>query len=157
MEILDKIMTYFYLPSTVQVFIAQNAYNVVLFLGLYWLLFCWPLMIIAKKYEESAWMAWVPILNVLLMVRLADKPIWWAIIFFVPALLPVALIYIGISLTMMMRRSPILGVFMTVPVINILLLWYLALSKGSQYFGDDIDRRRTYIGYEYPGDDRRDR
>src|SRR5579872_6746962 len=32
----------------------------------------------------NSWLAWVPIANLYLMVRIAEKPAWWFILFLVP-------------------------------------------------------------------------
>jgi len=43
------------------------------------------LMTIAKKTgTANEWWAWVPILNILLMLQIADLPMWYIILFFVP-------------------------------------------------------------------------
>jgi len=40
---------------------------------------------IAKKTNTpNAWWAWVPILNIILMLNIAKKPVWWVVLFFVP-------------------------------------------------------------------------
>jgi len=108
---------------------------------IYGFLCCWPLMLIAQKYEEQAWLAWIPIINLALMVKLADKPFWLFITLFIPALTIFVMIYIWISIAQVMRKPAILGVLIVVPFLNILMLWNLALDKKAQYFGSDNDRR----------------
>src|SRR5579863_2407004 len=40
---------------------------------------------IAKKTNtENAWWAWIPILNLILILNIAKKPIWWIILCFIP-------------------------------------------------------------------------
>ncbi|MFC1955435.1 DUF5684 domain-containing protein [Chloroflexota bacterium] len=48
-----------------------------------WLALC--LHIIANKTNTSnPWLAWIPIANFYLMCKVADKPGWWTILFFIP-------------------------------------------------------------------------
>ncbi len=43
------------------------------------------LMTIAKKTNTpNEWWAWVPILNILLMLQIADLPMWYIILYLVP-------------------------------------------------------------------------
>ena len=37
-----------------------------------------------KTNTENGWLAWIPIANLILMVNIARKPIWWIILFFIP-------------------------------------------------------------------------
>jgi len=43
------------------------------------------LMRIAKRTNtENAWFAWIPILNLILMLQIANRPMWWLVFFLVP-------------------------------------------------------------------------
>lgn len=45
----------------------------------------WANMTIARKLKFSdPWMAWVPILNWYLLVKISEKPGWWAIFYLIP-------------------------------------------------------------------------
>src|SRR5215475_15067755 len=56
----------------------------VLFVGLY-VYMALALQTIANKTNtENAWLAWIPIVNIILMLNIAKKPIWWIILFFIP-------------------------------------------------------------------------
>ena len=61
----------------------ENYYPVIfLFIYAY---FAYSIQTIAKKTgTENNWMAWIPILNVYLLIKIADKPGWWMLLFFVP-------------------------------------------------------------------------
>ena len=40
---------------------------------------------IARKTQTpNTWYAWVPILNMVLLLNVAKKPVWWILLFFVP-------------------------------------------------------------------------
>lgn len=90
------------------------------------------LMVIANKTgTENAWMAWVPIVNIYLMLKIGDKPAWWLILAFIPCINIV--FFILMILTWMAiaekRGKPSWwGVLMIVPVVNLIVPGYLAFS-----------------------------
>ena len=53
--------------------------------GIYWLIsiifyvyFAFGLQTIAKKTNaDDVWFAWIPILNLILFLNIAEKPLWW--------------------------------------------------------------------------------
>lgn len=51
----------------------------------FYILLAYSLFTLAKKLgEQYAWMAWVPVLNIVLMFRMAKMSLWWIIGIFVP-------------------------------------------------------------------------
>ncbi len=57
-----------------------SIYALIIAIGLY-VYSSLALMTIANKtHTENAWMAWIPILNVYLLVTIADKPWWWTLL-----------------------------------------------------------------------------
>src|SRR5215813_6139735 len=40
--------------------------------------------IATKTNTENSWLAWIPIANIVLMLNIAKKPIWWILLFFIP-------------------------------------------------------------------------
>ncbi len=93
---------------------------------------CWPWMMIARKLGLAGWMAWVPIIQIFLLFKMANRPLWW--IFFL--LIPVVNILIPIKLWMdiakRFNKSILLGILMIVPVLNLLIPWYLAFSPAAE-------------------------
>ncbi len=84
-------------------------------------------MIIAQKTgTPDEWWAWVPILNILLMLNIAKKPTWWIVLF----LIPIVNVVIGIIAMMGVaeaRGKPSwLGILLIVPIANLVLPGYLA-------------------------------
>jgi hypothetical protein len=85
---------------------------------------------IAKKTNtENAWLAWIPIANIVLMLNIAKKPIWW-IIFFVVPILNIAGIVFAILIWMAIaeaRGKPNWwGILIIVPFVNLIVPGYLA-------------------------------
>lgn len=88
------------------------------------------LMKIAQKTKTpSAWMAWVPILNLYLMVKIAQKPGWWFLLLFVPFLNIIISVLLWAQISKRLERPEWLGLLILVPVANIVLPGYLAFSS----------------------------
>jgi len=104
------------------------------------------LMKIAKKTNTpNGWFAWIPILNAILMLQIAKKPLWWIILL----IIPIVNIVIGVMIWMEIAKavgkpewlgivlvlSPLVGI---IPVIGAVIslvatvgiLGYLAFSDG---------------------------
>lgn len=90
--------------------------------------FC--LMKIAQKTNtENGWLGFIPILNVLLMVNIARKPWWWfLVILFVPIANIVLGIIVWIEICKARGKSPWILLLFLVPIVNLLVLPYLAFS-----------------------------
>lgn len=103
-------------------------YFIIMVVGYIYFAIC--LMKIAKKTNtENGWFAWIPILNVFLMLMIAKRPLWW----FILMLIPIVNLIIGIIVWMAIaeaRGKPNwIGILMLVPFLNIIILGYLAFSK----------------------------
>lgn len=103
---------------------------VALVLGLaFYVYFSVSLSTIASKTNtENGWFAWIPILNIVLMLNIAHKPLWW----FLLMLIPLVNIIIGIMVWMAIaeaRGKPSWwGILMIVPLVNFVVPGYLAFS-----------------------------
>jgi hypothetical protein len=87
------------------------------------------LMKIAKKTgTNNAWFAWIPILNIVLMVQCAQKPLWWIILFFIPFANIVAAIIIWMAIAKKLGKPEWLGILMIIPIANLIIPGYLAFS-----------------------------
>ena len=104
-----------------------SIYSLIVFAGLY-VYNAFALMTIANRtYTENAWMAWIPVLNIYLMVKIAEKPWWWTlIILFVPILDLILYILVWMRISERLGKSPWLGVLMILPVVNLVVIGYLA-------------------------------
>ena len=98
----------------------------VIFAAIY-VYFALALSTIAKKTNTpNPWWAWVPILNVLLMINIAKKPMWWIILFFVPIVSIVVAIIVMMGVAEARGKPNWWGILMIVPVVNIIVPGYLA-------------------------------
>jgi len=98
-------------------------------LGLYaYVAFC--LMKMADKLNVAdSWWAWVPILNILLLVKMSGKPLWWFVLFFVPLANLVVAILVMVAVLEALKKPPLLVIGFFVPVLNLVLLGYLAFAE----------------------------
>ena len=95
-----------------------------------------PLYIIASKSgEENAWFAFVPFLNLWLMCEMADVPIYYLLAFMIPGINIIILIYLWSQIAENTNKSPLWGILMILPGINLAVGYYLALyePKSSRY------------------------
>ncbi len=85
------------------------------------------LQTIAKKTNtENAWLAWIPIVNIILMLNIAKKPLWWIILFFVPLVNIVIAILVWMGIAEARNKPNWWGILMIVPVVNLIVPGYLA-------------------------------
>ena len=92
-----------------------------------YIIFALPLYTMGKKIgTANAWFAFVPILNLLLMLEIAGKDLWWIILMFVPCINIVVLILVWMGIAEAMDKPDWLGLLMLVPVVNIFVPFYLA-------------------------------
>lgn len=87
------------------------------------------LMTIAQKTNtENGWFAWIPILNIILMLNIAKKPIWWIILFLIPLVNIVMAIIVWMGVAEARNKPNWWGILMIVPVANVVVPGYLAWS-----------------------------
>lgn len=85
---------------------------------------------IAKKTNtENAWMAWIPIINIILMLNIAKKPLWWIVLYFIPLANIVVSILVWMEIAKAVNKPDWVGILIIVPFVNIFVPGYLAFSK----------------------------
>jgi len=99
------------------------------FFGAIYVYFALAISTIARKTNTpNAWYAWVPILNMVLVLNVAKKPVWWFILFFVPFVNMVILIITWMAVAQARGRPDWWGVFIIAPFANFILPGILAWS-----------------------------
>jgi hypothetical protein len=89
---------------------------------------------IGKKLNyEKTWFAWVPILNFVMMLQLADLSPWLILLGLVPVVNGIAMLVLSV-ITMMnicekLGKDKLLGLLVLVPIGNLVLLGILAWGK----------------------------
>lgn len=97
-------------------------------LGLYaYVAVCFQKM--ADKLSVSdSWWAWIPILNIILLLRMGGKPLWWIVLFFVPIANLVVAILVMVAVLEALKKPPLLVIGLLIPVVNLAVLGYLAFA-----------------------------
>lgn len=92
-----------------------------------WMALC--LYTIAKKTNTpNEWLAWIPIANIYLMCKVAGKPGWWTILFFIPLVNIVFAIIVWMAIAEVRHQPSWLGILMIVPIVNLVIPGILAFS-----------------------------
>ena len=111
--------------------IAQTAWYILLVvigLGMY-VYVALALSTVAKKTKtENPWMAWIPIVNIILMLNIAKKPLWWIVLCLIPLVNIVIFIIIWMGIAEARGKPNWWGILMIVPFINLIVPGYLAWS-----------------------------
>lgn len=79
-----------------------------------------------KTHTENAWMAWIPIVNVVLLLNIAKKPIWWIILFFIPLVSLVMAIIVWMAVAEARGKPNWWGILLIVPLVGLIVPGYLA-------------------------------
>jgi len=143
------------------------ALGAILFFSLiFYIYFAVCLQKIAKKTNTApAWLAWIPIANTFLMLKIAQKPWWWFFLLFVPVINIVAGIIVWMKIAEFTGKESWVGVLVLVPVIGIAIPAYLAFSGDSQkktdeseveektgpeFIGGSKEADKPVVGYKHP-------
>jgi hypothetical protein len=87
------------------------------------------LMVIANKTNTpNSWLAWIPIANIYLMCKIAGKPGWWVILFFIPIVNIVITIIVWMKIAEARKKPSWLGILIIIPFVNLIIPGYLAFS-----------------------------
>lgn len=89
--------------------------------------FAFCVMKVAQKTNtDNAWWAWIPILNVILMLNIAKKPVWWIVLLLIPLVNIVISILVLIGVSEARGKGAVWGIITAfIPIIG----WpYLAFS-----------------------------
>ena len=86
-------------------------------------------VIATKTGTANAWLAWIPIANVFLMLNVAQKPAWWFILMLIPFVNIIIAIIVWMQIAKARRKAEWWGIMMIVPVMNFIAPGYLAFSE----------------------------
>lgn len=82
-----------------------------------------------KTGVENAWLAWIPIINIVPLLQAGGKPIWWIILMFIPLLNIVIAIIVWMAVAENRGKPSWIGILIIVPIVNIFIPAYLAFSE----------------------------
>jgi len=85
------------------------------------------LQTIAKKTgTPDGWLSWIPIANIILMLNIAKKPLWWILLFLVPLANIVIAIIVWMGIAEARQKPNWWGILTIVPIANLIVPGYLA-------------------------------
>jgi len=84
--------------------------------------------IATKTNTANAWLAWIPIANLFLMLSIAKKPMWWFLLFLVPLVNVVIAIMVWMAMAEARGKPSWWGILTIVPVANLVVPGVLAWS-----------------------------
>ena len=91
----------------------------------------YALQTIAKKTNtKDEWLAWIPIVNLYLMVKIAKKPGWWVILLLIPLVHIVFTAIIWVEIAKIRNKPEWLGILMIIPFFNLVVFGVLAFSDS---------------------------
>ena len=94
------------------------------------------IMKIAKKLGVGdLWMAWIPILQVVPLLKAADKELWWIILLFIPGVNIVISVLLFMEISKRLGKPDWWGILTIVPFVNLVILAILAFSSSAQPVG----------------------
>lgn len=79
-----------------------------------------------KTSTPNAWLAWIPIVNIFLMLQIAKKPLWWFILLLIPLVNIVIAIMVWMGIAEARHKPNWWGILMIVPIANFVVPGYLA-------------------------------
>ena len=84
--------------------------------------------IATKTNTANAWLAWIPIANLFLMLSIGKKPMWWFLLFLVPLVNIVMVIMVWMAVAEARGKPNWWGILTIVPVANLVVPGVLAWS-----------------------------
>ena len=92
---------------------------------------------IAQKIgHPSAWWAFIPVLNFYQPVQLSGKPWWWFLLLFVPVANIICWVIVWMEIAKKRDKSPVWGVMLLVPVMNLVAMTIMASGPSGQPYAD---------------------
>jgi hypothetical protein len=80
--------------------------------------------------SRNSWFAFLPILDLILMLEIADMPIWWLLLLFIPIVNIIAGALVWMSICRALRKPAWLGILVFLPGVNLVVLGYLAWARS---------------------------
>jgi len=106
-----------------------DPFTALLWLAFY-LFFSFMLYLIARKTGvRLAWLAFVPILSVYIMIKSGGKPGWWFILLLIPLVNIIIFALVSFGIARERRKSALWGLLFFIPCTHPLALLYLGLSR----------------------------
>ena len=101
--------------------------------AVFYIFFAFCLAKIAEKtgqpFKTALIMALIPIANIILLLQIAGKPLWWIILILIPIVNIVILVLVWMAIAEKRGKPGWWGVLMLVPIANLVVFLILAFGK----------------------------
>ncbi len=88
------------------------------------------LQFIAKKTNTpNGWMAWIPIANLILILQIAQLPLWYIVLMFIPLVNIVIIFIVWIKILEACGRPGWWVILLILPIVNFIIMGVVAFSK----------------------------
>jgi len=81
-----------------------------------------------KTNTENPWLAWIPIVNIVLLLNIAKKPLWWFLLFLILLVNIVISVIVWMGVAEARNKPNWWGILVIVPVVGLIVPGYLAWS-----------------------------
>jgi len=89
---------------------------------------------IFEKAGKPMWIGWVPIYNLITMLEIVGRPIWWVVLFFIPLVNLVVALLLAIDLAKAFGKDLLYGIGLLIPCVGLVLVLMLAFGDA-RYLG----------------------
>jgi Family of unknown function (DUF5684) len=79
-----------------------------------------------KTATPNPWLAWVPIVNIILLLNIAKKPLWWILLFLIPIVNIVISVIVWMAVAEVRQKPSWWGILTIIPIANFVAIGYLA-------------------------------
>jgi len=90
---------------------------------------CW-LYIAKRTNTPNGWFAFIPILNIILMLQIAKRPLWWIILYFIPIVNIVIAIMLIVDVLKVLKRPTWWVIMQFIPIVNLIFMGLMAWGKN---------------------------
>lgn len=79
-----------------------------------------------KTGTPNPWLAWIPIVNIILLLNIAKKPLWWILLLLIPVVNIVVSVIVWMAVAGVRQKPTWWGILTIIPVVNFIAIGYLA-------------------------------
>ncbi|MFT3765531.1 MAG: DUF5684 domain-containing protein [Minicystis sp.] len=89
-----------------------------------------------EKAGQRGWIAFIPILNLLGVLKMIGKPFWFALLYLIPFVNVLVHVIVSVQLARSFGRSALFGLVMAIPAFTPFCIAYLGLGDV-RYLGPE--------------------
>jgi Family of unknown function (DUF5684) len=82
--------------------------------------------IATKTGTANPWLAWIPIVNIILLLNIAKKPVWWILLLLIPIVNIVVSVIVWMAVAEVRQKPSWWGILTIIPIANFVAIGYLA-------------------------------